>query len=1616
VWNGYGPTETTVCSSQYRVIPESSPPCIGKPNANTAFYVLDQSNRPLPAGIPGELGIGGAGLSTGYLNRPDLSSGRFIDIDDDGKRRRIYKTGDLVQQLPSGNFRYLGRNDFQVKIRGFRIELGEIEAVMLSFPGIMESVCNVWELSEHDKRIVAYYTADRTIDDSLLKAHVKRNLPDYMVPGHFIALPSFPRTPSGKTDRKSLPIPEITGEATPREAPANALQQQILAVWSEVLGREIRRVDESFFDLGGHSLLVISMIRKLNARLGKKWRPRDLFDAPTVEGLAALSGDSGPAIESLTAIMPRADKSWAPLTTQQERLLFLHEMDPDKPLYNLVKVVKIEGLCDIPRLRRALGKFFDRHDIFRAFISSFDGRPSMSFHEQADIPLEEVDLSGLEGCDALARLNEYVRNLARTPMKFMNYPLSKAAIFKFPLETCYVCLLVPHIFADGWSIDIFFNELKDFYEHGADESWAAPPLPLDFGDYTAWDRDRENGESQSQSTLAFWSEYLSGIPVAHDLPLEHSRPKDMSGRGSSLAFSFDEGVSARVRALCERHSLTPNIFFLACFALLLRKYSAQETLVIGTPYANREEEELRGLFGYFICTIPLRFDVDEASGALEWLAYVKDQFLSAWEHSPIGLDELATLLRVPRITNINPIYQIMFAYQSYGSMLTEEGGGGGPRFTQPPFDRGLSENDLALSMWETERFEGAFDYSTDLFGAESVRAISENFARIAGALSMGFEGRLDHMDLMDAKAKELVDSTNRTGKPEFLGRSFLGLFDENLDSFREATAVKSEGEALTYGSLDSLSDDIARRLVAAGISKGRHAGVYMKRDRWLLPVLLGVFKSGAAYVPLEPSYPKDRLRGIVRDAGIGAVVTIDSLSTEAADLGESLLILSADAGAPARSIALPVVGPEQTAYLLFTSGSTGKPKGVPITHGALANLLQSMRSEPGMTRDDRVIALTTFTFDISTLEFFLPLTCGAMIVLADSETTFDNPKIVSLIEAEEITFVQATPSRWTLLLETGWRPRPGMTFLTGGEALPKLLADELLDTGAAVWNMYGPTETTVWSSLHRVERGDAAPSIGRPIANTAFHVLGREDRPLPAGMPGELGISGAGLSEGYLGRPDLSLGRFVEIDDGGERRRVYKTGDLVQQLPSGDFRYLGRNDFQVKIRGFRIELGEIEAAALDFPGVLEAACVVWTRSEQDKRLVLHYRASSPVDQAELRNHLGRTLPDYMVPGHFIDHELFPLTSSGKTDRNRLPDPVLGALPDSAAKLAVPRNDLESIVSSVWREVLGLARVAIDEDFFSLGGTSMLAMRMRARLKAEFGVDLPLRALFDHPTVEGIASALGRREKDESPVALTIAKGPDPTPWIGIMGIQLYEDIARALDGISSVLAIHVPARYVPGVDPFPSVEILAAKYIEVIRSRQPHGPYYLFGLCHGGVVAYEAAARLEAEGEKVPVVVLFDSALPEAYRSPPLRRLASLTRSFIREPLPLLGRGLARLSARLASLDRLLGRGSGSSRTEERGVPVDFPFEGPDIAADCRRYQRLDRFLNAEVLAFRATGGSSDPSRVFAPGMGWRRRARQVSCHDIPAEHLGIVRKPHAASIALLMREARTLAEGRETD
>jgi amino acid adenylation domain-containing protein len=831
-----------------------------------------------------------------------------------------------------------------------------------------------------------------------------------------------------------------------------------------------------------------------------------------------------------------------------------------------------------------------------------------------------------------------------------------------------------------------------------------------------------------------------------------------------------------------------------------------------------------------------------------------------------------------------------------------------------------------------------------------------------------------------------------------VGVDLLDKFAEVVARRGDRVAVEASDGTLTFAELDRFANRLANRLQSLGVERDSRVGVSLPRGAGELIALLATSKAGGAYVPLDPSHPADRLRIVMEDAA-PQVLIVHPGSPLGQDSGCSVLEMPdfasvtagyADSAPPAARDA------DQLAYVLFTSGSTGRPKGVEITRGSFGNFLGSMAHTPGLSEDDRILAITTTSFDIAGLELFLPLWVGATVVIADRETARDPRLLRRRLESDRISMLQATPATWRLLLEAGWTGDGKLRMLCGGEALSPTLADRLLTAGSELWNVYGPTETTVWSSLERIVAGYERITIGKPIDETQMYILDQAMNPVPADQEGEIWIGGVGLARGYRGRPDLTAERFVQNPHGPPGDRIYRTGDLGRQRADGRFECLGRLDHQVKIRGFRIELGEIETLFRTVPGVLEALVVADQPENGDPRLIAYWVGTAERDA--LIDIAKSRLPTYMVPAAYVPLQSFPINTNGKIDRKRLPQPeaTIGPL---STRLR-PRSDSETRIAAIWCDILGLAQVPIDQSFFTLGGTSVLAIQLLARLEQELGIDMPLQAFFEEPTVAGMTARIGKRFSLDDPIVVWLRRGStDEAPLFCLFGVQLYQDLALSLDGNRRVVGAHVPFRYVPGRDRRPKLEEIAQRYLEVIRRYQDRGPYALLGLCFGGIVAYEVGRLLESAGEKVETVVVIDAILPSAIRVDATKRVRNYLQRALEDPGKIkhwLQKGRDNLMSRVP----LLGSVKPHAHPTNGGDPIDLPVDGPEVEAEVQRFATASTRLSARLLVVRATQEPMPEWIVVDADQGWAERANKVTIHDVPANHLGVLREPHVRSLA----------------
>ncbi len=1336
LWNLYGPTETTVWSTCCRVEPPPQRICVGAPIDNTTVWVLDGQRGLCPIGVPGEIWIGGAGVALGYRHRPELTAERFIaDPFDETPGARLYRTGDRGRWLGDGRLEHLGRVDFQIKLRGFRIEPGEIEAHLLGSPRVAQAMVMVREDVPSDARLTAYVVAaaGRQITETMLRDELRQALPDYMIPQHVVVLDALPLLPNGKIDRTHLPAPmAVTGSEAARVAPRDALEQQIAAAMSSILACVELSVDDDFFERGGHSLLAAQLAARLSRELQISLPLRALFEAPTVAKLAARIRGTG-SISAPQRLIPRLpDRQRAPLSLMQQRLWYIEQLHPGRVVYNTPSAHRLRGPMDEAVFEKALRETVRRQPILRTAIEPDDASAFQRIHDDVNVRLLPAeDLSDLPPREREAVLQRRLDALTAEPFDLAVAPLFRTHLFRLDEHEHVFFFMAHHIIWDGWSFDILYEELSHAYEaFSAGRQPSLAPLTVEYSDFSAWQRDWMRGD-ELQRQLNHWKKRLSGDIEPLALPTDHSRPTRMSGAGATEWIRLSATTAQALRTLGLRAQATPFMVLLAIYAVLLLRLSGQREVIVGTPVRGRDAADLEPVMGFFVNALPLRLQLDANASFLDALRAVRDVVLDAFASPDVPFEHLVQSLKLPRDDSRPAIYQAMFSFQdvrqrrrSWGDLQHEH---------MPLFQRG-SADDVGLWFIEQEQgLLGGLTYNMDIFTAATAARLRGRYEALIDSALADPQQTIAQLTLLPAGESDCLDRWSATSAP-LPEQSLHSMFEMQCDRAPQRVAIRYSGRSMTYAELDACANRLARVLRSHGARRGTLVGVALDRSADMVAVLLGVLKAGAGYVPLDPDFPSRRLGEMIDDAGLALLVTEHALAARFAGhtvpiveldrLGEKLDALPAIRLAVDADMA--TVG--SMAYVIYTSGSTGQPKGVEIPHRAVVNFLTSMIDSPGLRSDDRVVAITTLSFDIAVLELFGPLCVGAEVVLARREEALDGAALGALIAASGVTLMQATPATWRVLLQSGWKGQQGFRALCGGEALTPELAAQLLARCDQVWNLYGPTETTVWSTRWRVQQPERGISIGMPIANTTVRILDTQDQLCPIGVPGEICIGGAGVALGYHDRPQLTAERFTTDPYAVHEARLYRTGDRGRWLSNGTLEHLGRLDFQVKIRGFRIELGEIEAIVRQDVAVSDCVAVAHDVAEHDRRLVLY--VASDEDEAtlvpRLRDALVARLPGYMQPQHLMALAALPLTPNGKVDRKSLPAPVANAdvspQHGGVSRIADPR---QRYLATVWCELIGIDEVQPHDNFLDVGGHSLLAVEMAARVRRETGVRLNL---------------------------------------------------------------------------------------------------------------------------------------------------------------------------------------------------------------------------------------------------------------------------------------------------
>ena len=1362
--NMYGITETTVHVTYHRITSadvERGGSPIGLPLADLQVYLLTPQGELVPEGASGEIYVGGAGLARGYLNRPELSAERFVAPPFNGcTSDRLYRSGDLAQWNEQGSLDFLGRIDNQVKIRGHRIELGEIEAAISDYPGIALAAVIVNEHSEVDQRLIGYFVArnGQHISRRDLDRHLRSRLPVYMVPSSLIPISHVPLTVNGKLDRGALPKPDFSRRDLDTEfvAPANSLEQTIAALWCEVL--KIDRVGrfDNFFALGGHSLLAMSFVAKLGVQSAKSFPVWWVFENPTIDQLAqklmAFEGNQN----QLQAIPIVDRRQPLPLSYGQYAMWLVHALLPDSATYNQPIAIRITGRINRTRADRSIEQIARRHESLRTSFVQSDKSLVQHICEPAEFKLNRREISLQVPTIEQQTLQEALRDEARRPFDLAVAPLWRVLWIELADEDHVLVLTFHHSIIDEWSVRNFCQELSALCEPDDDrQSISLPELPIQYADYAVWQRARQFTVEWEQS-LAYWRNQLAELPPALELPTDKVRLTQPSGQGAIHEFKLSASLTSQLRQLARSESTTYFSLMLAAFHVWLARYSGHTDFIVGTPSANRERPEVQSLIGYFLNTLPIRAKVEKNFNFRSVLTRIHQAFWDAYTHSEIPFEQLVELAVKDREPGRNPIYQMMFVLLDEPLSDFPIGSSKGVLLN---IETGTSKNDLTLDIQAAgNEWVCRFEYATDLFSAQTVARMADHFTELLRSIVKAPDVPIGELNLIgkDERHKILVE-WNQTDRDYPRDKCLAQLFEEQVLRTPHAIAVEFEGESLSYSELNARANQLASYLRAQSVRPEMLVGVYAFRSLEMVVSLFGILKAGGAYVPIDPEYPAERVSYMLADSGVTVLLTQSHLVASLPDHSATVFCVDTDwKNISSLSDTNPEteVTPSNLAYMIYTSGSTGKPKGAMNTHLGIVNQLKWIQEQYELGPTDVVLQKTPFSFDVSVWEFFWPLLYGARLCVAKPGGHRDADYLVHAIQAHCVSVSVFVPSMLQLFLEHG-----GVEQCTSlrhviciGEALSADLRDRFFARlDVPLHNLYGPAEAAVSVTHWTCDREQTLPfvPIGRPVANTQCYVLDTQLEPIPIGESGELYLGGVQVGRGYHNQPELTAQKFIpDPFQTDPDARLYKTGDLCRFLPDGNIQFLGRIDNQVKVRGFRIELDEIESILINHPDV--SHCVASTdendRGERSLVAYLVLGGKAVLSVGSLRKWLAARLPDYMIPSRFFSITAIPLSPNGKVDRRALKTSSALEL-ESGTEYRTPRTKLEFKLAEIWQTILGRERISIDDHFLDVGGNSLRAALISGQIAQTLDSSVPLRWLFEYPTIEALARNIELEETE-----------------------------------------------------------------------------------------------------------------------------------------------------------------------------------------------------------------------------------------------------------------------------
>ncbi|NOQ28124.1 MAG: amino acid adenylation domain-containing protein, partial [Bacteroidales bacterium] len=1331
VFNHYGPTEATVTCLNHKVIHTNSNIPLGRPIANVMIFITDENTKLVPIGVPGELCISGAGLARGYLKRSDLTAEKFIknpfSNDPDS---RLYKTGDLVRWLSDGNIEFLGRIDHQVKIRGFRIELGEIENTLIKHESINE--CVVLAIEENnDKYLCAYIVSKEELNHEELRVYMSEQLPEYMVPSYFVELESLPLTSNGKINRKALPSPQIKA-GDDYVAPSTEIEEKLLEIWSEVLNieKEEISVNANFFSIGGHSLKATVLTSKIHKEIGVEFPLREVFLHSTIKSQASQIAKS--TKKEFVSIPKTKEQSNYPLSSAQKRLYLLQQFDLTSTAYNMPYIISLGKEADKAKIEEVFKQLINRHESFRTSIIVVDGEPVQHISKDVEFELEEISIE--------TREIENTRNKFIKSFDLSKAPFLRVAIVEIKGEDSLLLIDMHHIISDGTSHTILEKEFQTLF---SGEELA--PLPLQYRDYSQWQNSKEQQELIKYQEQ-YWLNKFEGEKPVLNLPSDYVRPLMQSHDGATVSFVLNKEDTEGIKSFTKANDLTLYMSLLSVFSILLSKLSGQDDIVVGSPIAGRNHADLENIVGMFINTLSISNKVKAEETIQDFVSSLKQTVLGAYENQNYQFEDLVDKVSVERDISRNPIFDVMF---NLLNQAEHSGDLSGFNNQECVHEIGISKFDLTLTSVDYgEQLMLSFEYCTQLFKAETIDRFIVYFKQIVVQLAKKPEIKISEIDILTEEEKQqLLYAFNDTQVSYPSQKSIPQVFNEQVKTFSKKIALEDKDNSYTYQDLDEESNKIANYLIKCGVTEGQLVGLMASRSSEMIIGILGILKTGGAYVPIDPAYPKERVNQLIEDSGIKILLSTEQIDFECNLSGEIINISALEIKESSTDLSLPSISSSNIAYVMYTSGSTGTPKGVVIEQKSVLRLVQNNQFFP-FHSEQKILLTGAPVFDATTFEIWGALLNGGSLYIASNEVIINSELLGECIRKNSITSLWITSSLFNQLVDQDESIFDTLKFLlVGGDVLSVKHINKIKTRNSelVIINGYGPTENTTFSTTFKIDKEyESNIPIGKPISNSTAYIFDKSNKLQTVGIAGELLVGGDGLAREYLNNQELTREKFIENPYKPEER-LYKTGDLARWLPDGNIEFLGRIDHQVKIRGFRIELGEIESTLIKHENIKESV-VLALEENNEKYLCAYMVCKEKFSHEELRAYMSEQLPEYMVPSYFVELDKLPLTSNGKINRKVLPSPEIKAGNDYVA----PSNEIEEKLVEIWSKVLNINKedISVNANFFSIGGHSLRATVLTSNIHKEIGVEFPLRDVFLHSTIKSQASQIAKSTKKE----------------------------------------------------------------------------------------------------------------------------------------------------------------------------------------------------------------------------------------------------------------------------